>query len=402
MKKILVMSAFMAFSAAFVACSSNDDLVQQAPEVPEEPVVGYPMHVSVAGTRGTDLTKATLTDFTMYSSMKTPEENTSGDDAADWPAGIGFVNNNGTCAKAAAYSAADISFPDKTNTYKFYAMNDPANYAKDAQSHDLLPTVSETNVTFGYALPTDYANQKDLLVATAQGNGTNGEVSLTFDHALALISKVYIRANVTKAEAQANGNLDKDALIATYLYKVGDHMALHGINSKGTYSFTNSVWSNQSTLEDFEIPITESPFYVFDDAWHEIQFSAGDDGLYLIPQQLIGTMTDNGNGTYTLGGAYIEVGLQMFEKGGTYDEDHEGTYFIHGWSPDASAANGTTDSETDSDENLFRPFRVPLKFTMLPNKTYAIYIDLVRGVYVSAEDDTTLYPIFDDMNVLIQ
>ena len=49
MKKILVMSAFVAFSAAFVACSSNDDLVQQKPDVPEESVEeGIPMTVKVA------------------------------------------------------------------------------------------------------------------------------------------------------------------------------------------------------------------------------------------------------------------------------------------------------------------------------------------------------------------
>ena len=45
MKKLLVMSALAVVSTAFVACSSNDDLVQQAPEVPEETVVGTPFTV---------------------------------------------------------------------------------------------------------------------------------------------------------------------------------------------------------------------------------------------------------------------------------------------------------------------------------------------------------------------
>ena len=38
MKKMVFMAAFVAATAAFVACSSNDDLVQQKPDVPEEQI----------------------------------------------------------------------------------------------------------------------------------------------------------------------------------------------------------------------------------------------------------------------------------------------------------------------------------------------------------------------------
>ena len=412
MKKILVMSAFMAFSAAFVACSSNDDLVQQKPDVPEETTVGYPMHVTVADTRGTDLTKATLPGFTMYSAMQK-------DNSTAWQTGVAFTNNNGNCSKV---TQVDTDFPDETTNYTFYAVSDPGNYALDGESHPIKPTFGGENVSFGYVVPTDYTTyedgeeikaanitggQKDLLVATATSNGASGEVSLTFDHALSLVKKVYIRANVTRM-ANVLG-MDADDLTAGYEYRVGESMSICNVKTVGTYTF-GSGWSNQSTTDEFNIPITASAFHPFNDTWYEIPLTAGDDGLYLLPQQLDGTLIDNKDGTYTMTGAYIKVGLQAFTKGDSYDTDHEGTYFLHGWSPNSSSAPGTTDSDDDSlgdpdDDthfgNGFRPFCVPLTFEILPNKAYAIRIDLMRGCYVSANDDVTLLPLIEGMEVVI-
>ena len=400
MKKILVMSAFMAFSAAFVACSSNDDLVQQKPEVPEEPVVGYPMHVTVADTRGTDLTTATLPGFTMYSKMQ------KGGSSA-WQTGVAFTNNNGNCSKV---TMVDTDFPDQENTYTFYAINDLDNLAVDAQSHPMKPTVTEDEVSFGYVLPTDYTTyetgqegkagyitggQKDLLVATATGNGTDGEVSLNFTHALSLVKKVYIRANVTRIAALLG--MDAPELTAAYEYRVGNSLSICDVKTAGTYTF-GSGWSDQKTLGEFNIPMTASSFHPFDDEWYEIPLTAGDNGLYLLPQMFNGNMEDNGDGTYTLTGSYIKVGLQI------YDMDSS-EYYLHQWSPSGSSAAGTTDSDDDSlgtSEQTgqgFRPFCVPLTFTILPNKSYAIRLDLTRGCYLSAEDDTTLYPLFDGMTV---
>ncbi|SFW45614.1 Fimbrillin-like [Prevotellaceae bacterium HUN156] len=418
MKKILVMSALVAFSAAFVACSSNDDLVQQKPEVPEEPVVGYPMHVSVADTRGTDLTTATLPGFTMYSAMKTPEEKTNSENATQWPAGVAFTNNNGNCSKV---GLEDIDFPDTENTYTFYAISDPDNLAVDGESHPMKPTVTAGAVSFDYVLPTDYTTyeagegktgkaeyitggQKDLLVATATGNGNEGEVLLNFTHALSLVKKVYIRANVTRIAALLD--MDADALTEAYEYKVGESLSICDVKTAGTYTF-GSGWSNQATLGEFNIPMTASAFHPFDDEWYEIPLTAGDNGLYLLPQMFNGNMEDNGDGTFTLTGAYIKVGLQVFTKSSTYDgvDDFSGEYYIHHWSPSGSSAPGTTDSDDDSlgtseqEGQGFRPFCVPLTFEILPNKSYAIRLDLTRGCYISGDDDVTLYPLFEGMTV---
>ena len=76
MKKILVMSALVAFSAAFVACSSNDDLVQ-APTAPEETVdEGTPLTIKVTdATRGTDWTATSLPSFSL--NLSSSGQNTS-------------------------------------------------------------------------------------------------------------------------------------------------------------------------------------------------------------------------------------------------------------------------------------------------------------------------------------
>ncbi len=406
MKKLLVLSALAAVSTAFVACSSNDDLVQQAPVVPEE-ILGYPMHVTVADTRGTDLTTATLPGFTMYSAMQKGS-------LTNWQSGIAFTNDNGNCSKV---GLVDTDFPDKTTNYTFYAVSDPDNFAIDGNLHPLKPTVGEENVSFGYAVPTDYTTyeagegktgkaeyitggQKDLLVASAIGNGADGEVTLNFTHALSLVKKVYIRANVTRIAALLD--MDADALTEAYEYKVGESMSICDVKTAGTYTF-GSGWSDQNALGEFNIPITASAFHPFDNEWYEIPLTAGDNGLYLLPQTFNGDMVDNGDGTFTLTGAYIKVGLQVFTKSSTYDgvEDFSGEYYIHQWSPSGSSAGGTTDSDDDSVGQGFRPFCVPLTFEILPNKSYAIRLDLTRGCYISAEDDVTLYALFDGMTVEI-
>ena len=46
MKKLLVMSALAVVSTAFVACSNENDLVQQKPDVPEEELMGTPFTVT--------------------------------------------------------------------------------------------------------------------------------------------------------------------------------------------------------------------------------------------------------------------------------------------------------------------------------------------------------------------
>lgn len=74
-KVIMLMAACVAVGTAFVACSSDDDLVQQAPVVPE--VKGTPVKVILDGTRANldNTTTANLSSFQLYGVQQTTVKN---------------------------------------------------------------------------------------------------------------------------------------------------------------------------------------------------------------------------------------------------------------------------------------------------------------------------------------
>ena len=406
MKKILVMSALVAISTAFVACSNENDLVQQKPDVPEEPVVGYPMHVSVADTRGTDLTKATLPGFTMYSAMLTPNSGT------DWQTGIAFTNNNGACA-----TTGDSAFPDETNTYYFFAISDPGNIADIAEDegkgdgHPDVPVISNSGKTFSfnYAIPTDYTTykdgeeikaaniedgQKDLLVASATGTGADGNVSVPFTHALALIKNVYIRGN---AAAWCAANEADDDALDLFKFKVAN-LQICNVNSVATYTIdlntpANTGWSNWQTPETFDFPIVNSGSIRFNADWTKLTLATADGGLYMIPQTLLGARTTADEGeTFAITGAYAKIGLQI------YDEDTKAyTMSANGY---IETGNLDGDGAEASAEKGFADFYVPLSFTINPDKTYGLYLDLYKGVvHLPSSADGVYHLIFQGLKI---
>jgi len=264
MKKILVMSAFMAFSAAFVACSSNDDLVQQKPDVPEETIEGTPLTIKVTdATRGTDWTATSLPSFTLYSTehggttrwLGTYENGSSS----------GVVFGNGTTSTPNVYTgdfatADPILWPAATTpakTYDFYAISD-ATFAKeddgqageqDAEHFDATPR------TFTYTVNNDYDAQTDLLVASALNQSettASGVVTLPFQHALAQIKAVKLKY---KCPIDEGDYVDNSSTL--FIIK---KMTLKNVASTGTFTFPSeslnaenvkSAWSSQTALRDY-------------------------------------------------------------------------------------------------------------------------------------------------------
>ena len=259
MKKILVMSALVAFSAAFVACSSNDDLVQQKPDVPEETIEGTPLTIKVTdATRGTDWTATSLPSFTLYSTehggttrwLGTYENGSSS----------GVVFGNGTTSTPNVYtgdftSADPILWPAATTpakTYDFYAISD-ATFAKeddgqageqDAEHFDATPR------TFTYTVNNDYDAQTDLLVASALNQSettASGVVTLPFQHALAQIGSVNLKFKpVGEDNSQwlfiiKSMKLKNVASTAKFTFPDGDL----------TESNITDAWSNPTNLVDY-------------------------------------------------------------------------------------------------------------------------------------------------------
>ena len=162
-----------------------------------------------------------------------------------------------------------------------------------------------------------------------------------------------------------------------------------GLKSVGTYTFDgNPAWVVSGDDTEFNIPLVISNDK--EEAFEAMSFKpsktkAGgisltltDGGLYLIPQTATGQVVKDGG--YKIEGAYAELDAQVCQFG---DPDQMGpedmcVYYcaaddgIIAFSPDASIEAG------------FGLLRVPLNFTLLPGRGYALTLDLSRAVIVSS------------------
>ena len=384
-KKFLFLSALVAASAAFVGCSSDEDLAQ-VPEIVEEetPVFqGYPMHVSASAgedTRGTDLDGDSFDAFTMYSNMAKG--------STPWDKGVAFT-------KGTSWSAGttDVSFPDNTNSYYFYGVSDAANITKTDGKPD-ISTVG-TSFNFTYQIPTAYADQKDLLVGKTTGSGSDGKVNFTddnkFTHALAKIQAIKVYANTTKLAEK--GFTD----YAKYSFRING-IRLCGLKKVGTYTFGDETpWAVSGSGDDFEITLKASELTFANMAFtpdaentkHSLPLN--DDGLYLIPQSVTGSIVPDGEG-YAVSGAYVELDAQVFVD--SDDPENPGSGWYHCCN-DNSPMYFNSDNSTDAG---FGTIHVPLKIDISAGagKGYTLVIDLGQGIIMDGMYEAT--PVFEGIS----
>ena len=256
MKKILVMSALVAISAAFVACSSDDDLVQT-------PVVkGTPVKVVLGGTRA-DLSKTTtanLSSFQLYGVQQTAVKNF-------WMDNVKFTKNGSDWESSATWPVAN-----KETVSKFYGFSDGVtdgtplgvtpSIAADAQSFTFTfgdgvesspyvatvsPKVLSTMPSFASA---GFVAQREASKATAdvlESNkltdllvtyddtegveGTDGTLNLNFKHAF---SNLILKAYFVGDEAETTWP-------STSVFYI-EWIRIYGLYTSGTYTF-GSGWS---------------------------------------------------------------------------------------------------------------------------------------------------------------
>ena len=396
MKKMVFMAAFVAACAAFVACSSDDDLVQQKPGVPEESVEeGIPMTVKVADftSRGTDYSISgtnPLQEFTLYSTM-----------SGAWETGKLFGKDSG----GNWTTNSDLAWPDK-ETYTFFGISDVDNLADlDEDSHKDVPVVAASTCSFNYAMPislkpgTDdeyYYNSedlKDLLVAkttcSSESGDPKGTLEVEFQHALAQITAIKVYCN---ADRMASINkMDETEDIPYWRFRIGgESIRIGGLKAKGTYTFDASTpWAVSGDGEEFVIPIN-IPENV--DAAFAMGFAPSlkseaktvipltDAGFYLIPQAAAGKIVTSGD-LYDIDGPYIEFDAQM---GHYADPDKYGDPTDNGWvweyGHDVNPVDWTA---ADSKSVGFAKIRVPLKFdisTTGAGKGFTLVIDISNAL----------------------
>lgn len=386
MKKMVFMAAFVAATAAFVACSSNDDLVQQKPDVPEEMVdEGVPMKIIVSdlATRGTDLTASTLEGFTLYSTMSGW---TSGKDLGKDNSGSWTTND-------------DLTWPDG-NEYTFYGISDVDNLTKViVDSHEVpqIPTVSESSVSFGYTMPQEenpsgdyWCNSEslpDLLVAKNTGSSSlnDGALTVDFTHALAQIKAINIYVNDTRLKAK---NVTDGY---TYRFRING-IRLGGLKYVGTYTFgatsADGTWVVSGDDTEFTIPLdptkltfADMSFQPGDDKSTGITLPLTDGGLYLIPQVANGSFVKDEYDYYLSEGAYAELDAQVFvyQEASYTSPDDEGRYKC------PSSATQVYFDQEGSDDTQFGIIRVPLKFTLSPGYGYTLTLDLGRAAFYDGQ-----------------
>ena len=405
MKKILVMSALVAFSTAFVACSSDDDLVQQKPNVPEESVEeGIPMTVKVAdlASRGTDITTSTLEGFTLYSTM-TPA----------WTTGKLF----GKDAGGNWTTNTDLAWPDK-ETYTFFGISDVDNLADfDEDTHKDVPVVTASTCSFNYAMPislkpgTDdeyYYNSedlKDLLVAkttcSSESGDPKGTLEVDFQHALAQITAIKVYCSAERMETISGYDPDED--IPYWRFRING-IRLGGLKAVGTYTFDAATpWSVSGEDAEFEVPLN---IPADDDAAFALMsFAPGpksaaitlpitDGGLYLIPQVAAGSINTIAAG-YDVVGSYVEFDAQLGHYGDPDD-------MADSWVWDYAEDEDTPVNWDASDSKLagYKKIRIPLKFDISSNgagKGFTLVLDISNAVIWEAGANRDQYnPIFGD------
>ena len=410
---MVFMAAFVAACAAFVACSSDDDLVQQKPEVPEESVEeGIPMTIKVAdlASRGTDFSSTNpLQEFSLYSTMNSSWESGK---LFDKDAGGNWTTNT------------TLTWPDD-NTYTFYGIsdlshfsdlydsegNDGADTYKDVPVFVNKPASTEKTLKFSYAIPTDYAEQVDLLVSKNTGSSSSGDpkgsLTVDFNHALAQIKAIKVYCNIDKVSKAG----DK----VNYRFRIFG-IRLGGLQTVGTYTFgdafANDTWTVPTTDVDedtfFEIPLKTSELTFAkgfqptkkttnsDDYTLTLPLESGE-GLYLIPQVANGTISEPTSSSYVVNNAYAELDAQVyFYSDYVNDPDNGGGYRVGNnlW-----AGDGYSWSEATSDEVSYGKIRVPLKFTLVSGKGYTLIIDISNAVIYENEGSKTGFAVSESIFV---
>lgn len=329
MKKILIMSALAAVSTAFVACSSDDDLVQQAPVVPEETVVGTPFTISTGADTRATLYNANAWDksnsTTWVRDLKLYGKQGSND---PWMNSVIFHRDayNADWApnrSASEASLSTVNWPtaDKTTPTTFYAITDNAIGTGTTAAIAGVSEWMSTPGSFTYTLPTttddilwydDNAYEQaetneytyvtnaaltDLMVASTESAETaNGVLSLAFTHALAGLTIKAIFASDAEAANNASATV-KSVMVC-------------GLNGAGTYTFGAATpWaSNTKVNYYYELP-TPKPFAAEAESGTHTPEEIVPAGTWLAIPQTVTAWDEKlpGTDTYPTEGAYIAV-----------------------------------------------------------------------------------------------
>lgn len=228
--KFLTLAAIAAATAMVSSCSDNDVLEGAKSK-------GVPLTVNATttsnGSRSTDILSKDLTTFQLWG-FGIDENRFDGDN----------FTKNGSVFK----SATDHIYPGSDN-YLFYGIsNNTSTMAYGVPTGSPGINTSKADIVddggkFVYTIPTNVADQEDLLVAAAKGNATQG-VTMHFDHALTAA-----KLHLVLDPSTTNYADDPEPY---YFYAKIRKITIHNIKISGTYTFGagTSVGASSSTTAE--------------------------------------------------------------------------------------------------------------------------------------------------------
>lgn len=203
-------------------------------------------------TRGSKFTKEQLNSMRVWGTL-TP---TSGDP-------ITYIDGNiYTKGTNDEFTTTEVYLWPGSGTLKFDVFaNLPDNVTINNNENSVVTSIT-------YTAPTDVANQKDIIYASASVSGDYGQaVPLTFEHILAAVN--------FKVGTIAHGTIKS--------------ITLKGVYNTGIYNFSNSQWAilnqNDSHKSDYNVPLAGGQFKVDGNTASDTFINDQNSGtLFMIPQ----------------------------------------------------------------------------------------------------------------------
>lgn len=281
--KFLTLAAIAAATAMVSSCSDNDVL-----EGVKD--TGIPFSVTAStnsgGSRGSDIT--TLSNFQLWGFGNDQESHFDGDN---------FTPKAGS--STVFESSITPNWPNTDNCLFYGISNNTSTmaYGVAAGSPGINTTkLNIRNGSFDYTIPTNVADQEDLLVAAAQGNSAQG-VNMHFDHALTA-AKLHLTMNPKYSKTYY-----ETATTPYILLMKVQKIIIHNIKISGTYTFgtgttvgasswtaaENGSWdTDDGTVGDYVLDFTDNPilYQVKNSETLDVAIDIdGNDGnVYFIPQ----------------------------------------------------------------------------------------------------------------------
>jgi hypothetical protein len=220
MKNLLYLAAIAATAVGLTSCSSNEDLNDAV----KDSGVPFKVTASAPTTRATDVTTDNFTNFKLYAL----EEGST----TPWINNVKFTKGTPWTPP----EGTTCTWPTAGAKSTFYAVSE------NNSDGTFSGSMGDGAKTFTYTIPTNIADQKDLLVATTSGTSNDANVNLQFKHALAAAKLTFM---INPAITTFTPTEEKNT---TYrLYAKIQSITFNNVNTSGTYDFLGKNWNNIGT-----------------------------------------------------------------------------------------------------------------------------------------------------------